>query len=200
MRTLAILFLLISIGCQDRTDEQYTAGIPLFPNSVYLSTKQSFDSFSLHTWMHDTLYRHCGQELQIEPNDSTLQYEAFVKGAKLYYTNIDYKFVLEPTDSIVNLTLVINGKDTINKKFVSPNLPLPVLARESSGDSIVLSLHQKDKRIQEILPMDCRYGFNTENGRKRTIVVAKEDADLEKLDALRLNYMDKFYPVQISNE
>jgi hypothetical protein len=90
MKRLSILLLIFSIGChqeatQEPVEDYYTAGIPIDHANEHLTTKQSFESFSLHTWMHDTMYLRCAYELQLEQNDSTLEYTVTPQGAKIYY-------------------------------------------------------------------------------------------------------------------
>ena len=198
MKRLPILLLLFSIGCSSDSVKEYSAGFPIEHAEKYRTTKQVFGPFYLHTWMHDTLYRHTGQELQIEPIDSSLEFKAFAQGAKLLKNSENkYRFILDPTDSVVTLTLIANSKDTIQKEFTSPVLPLPTLTKETSGDSILLSLNQDNIRLKELLPMDTRYGFEGPEGPLQTLTVPKGDIDLNDLKAIRLNYRNEVYPVNI---
>jgi hypothetical protein len=199
MRTLSILFLIIFISCNHENEsvKRYTSGIPIDHVPDFNTTKEDLKYFSLHTWMHDTMYRHCGYELLIEPKDSTLDYQPKVIGAKILFSNNKYRFMLEPFDSIVTLTVIVNGQDSISKEFISPNLPPPALQKESIGDSILLSLKQTDSRLERILPKDCRYGFNKDEEFSETLMAQKEEAKSSELPVVRLNYMNKLYPVEI---
>ena len=198
MKRLSILFLLFSIGCSSDSVEEYSAGFPIGHAEKYRTTKHLFGSFYLHTWMHDTLYRHTGQELQIEPIDSSLEFNAFAQGAKILKSSENkYRFILDPTDSVVTLTLITNSKDTIQTEFTSPVLPLPTLTKEASGDSILLSLNQDNKRLKELLPKDTRYGFEGPEGPLQIMKVPKVDIDPKDLKAIRLNYRNEVYPVNI---
>ncbi len=200
MKGLSILLLVILIGCQQKQEsaDLYTDGIPIEHANEFRTTKQSFGFFNLHSWMHDTLYRHSGFELQIEPMDSTLEFEVNAHGAHLMQSSDNkYKFLLDPTDSIVILTLVWNGKDAIRKRFISPYLPPPSLAKEVSEDSVRLSLTQTETRLRRLLPMDTRYGFNSQKGPSETILTSKDDLEINNLEAIRINYRNRIYPVEI---
>ncbi|MEQ9424469.1 MAG: hypothetical protein RJQ09_08640 [Cyclobacteriaceae bacterium] len=189
--------LLLTIGCQNKSLEK-AMGIPIEHAEGYYTTVESFELFDIHTWTHDTLFRYCGHEILIVPKDSLDVFEISTSGASIIpYQNNSNQFVLTATDSIVFLNVKVNNK-TVTKRFISPRLPAPTLIRSTIGDSAVLTLRQDNSRLRDLLPKDCRYGFGLRDQFVYEVKVSNSTLDSIKFPIARKNYLNKYYPVSLS--
>lgn len=190
--------LVISLGFLS-CNAQDKQGKPIEYAPNYKTTILTFDDFKIHTLTNDTIFRECGYELIIEPNDTLKQYEFAITGGKLLRSRDNrFKIVIQPNQQNLILKVTDNNNKTTEVPFICPMLPLPKLhIEEYSIDSVKISLVQPNKRLKDLMPRDNRYGFIQNDTLVKVITIKKEELNSKKLQAMRINYRNEKFEVDI---
>ncbi|MCV9387556.1 hypothetical protein [Reichenbachiella ulvae] len=160
---------------------------------------KDYGDFEISSYTPDTLYRFCGNELQLLPKNTTDQYSYFVRGAKLKaQPNDPMTFWIEPYKEKITLHVIKNENDTSYLSYISINIPDPILSKKAVGDSIDISAIQPDKKILKLLPNDCEYLFRYHGGLQSKLRFHKEEVPDRMPAVFRKNYEGEMVPTRLN--